>query len=380
MMSRRVLLLILIPALAALAGCSGQKKVETSLARPVVVQPVQAANLDVTIEATGGIRAKDSATLASEVAGPVTQVMAEEGDAVTAGEVLLEIDPEKRKLELDNARARLAEAQADLQEQQRDLKRVQFLHKQAIASQSALDQATTKVALSQSRMQAALSQVGVAERALRDASVRAPFPGVVSRRAVSRGEYVQVGQALFDIVSLDPVEVEFNVAERDSARVKDGQEVDVQVAPFPDQVFRGQVTMISPTIDTQTRTLRVKAQIANPEGRLRPGLFARVDLGVAHRTGVLMVPEAAVLVRADGQILYLAGADDRAHKVVVETGIHRDGMVEITQGVHPGDQVIVRGHWDLVDGTLISRRTPDGAAEHSKLDLASDALARKAAP
>jgi len=380
MTPRPVLLLLLVPAVVGFVGCSRQKQAEVSLARPVVVQPVQSKDLDVTIEATGGIRAKDSATLASEVAGPITQVMVDEGDAVTAGEVLLEIDPEKRKLELDNARARLAEAQADWKEQQRDLKRVQFLHKQAIASQSALDQATTKVALSQSRMAAALSQVGVAERALRDASVRAPFPGVVSRRAVSRGEYVQVGQALFDIVSLDPVEVEFNVAEQDSARVKDGQEVDVRVAPFPDHVFRGEVTMISPTIDTQTRTLRVKAQIANPDGRLRPGLFARVDLGVAHRTGVLMVPEAAVLVRADGQILYLAGADDRAHKVVVETGIHRGGLVEITQGGHPGDQVIVRGHWDLVDGTLISRRTPDGVPEHSKLDLASEALAGKTAP
>jgi membrane fusion protein (multidrug efflux system) len=377
---RSALLLLLIAALAGFAGCARHKKAAVDLGRPVVVQPVTVRDLDVTLEATGGIRAKDSATLASEVAGPVTEVMVDEGDDVKEGQVLLEIDPEKRKLELDNARARLTEAQADLKEQQRDLGRVRFLHKQAIASQSALDQATTKVALAQSRTEAALSQVGVAERALRDASVRSPFAGVVSRRAVSRGEYVQVGQPLFDIVSLDPVEVEFNVAERDSARVKDGQEVDVQVAPYPGQVFRGQVTMISPTIDPQTRTLRVKARIANPDDRLRPGLFARVDLGVAHRPGVLMVPEAAVLVRADGQILYLAGADDRAHKVAVETGVHRDGMVEITKGVRPGDQVIVRGHWDLVDGTLISRRTPDGAPDHTKLDVAADAVAGKNAP
>lgn len=380
MISRRPMLLVLVAALLGLAACSGQKKAHTALAHPVVVRPVTVTDLDVKLDATGEIRAKDSATLASEVAGQITQVLVDEGDKINAGQVLLEIDPEKRQLELDSARARLSEAQADLKEQRRDLRRVRFLHKRSIASQAALDQATTKVALAESRMEAARSQVGVAERALSDASVRAPFAGVVARRAVSRGEYVQVGQALFDIVALDPVEVEFHVAERDSARVKPGQEVDIRVAPYPDQVFRGKVTTISPIIDPQTRTLQVKAQIANPDGKLRPGLFARADLGVAHLTGVLMVPEAAVLVRAKGEAVYLAGADNRAHQVYVQTGLHRNGMVEVTKGLKPSEDVIVQGHWDLTDGMLISRRTPDGKPDQSKLDVAAEAEVGKVAP
>ena len=91
------------------------------------------------------------------------------------------------------------------------------------------------------------------------------------------------------------------MAEVDSSRVQPGQTVDVRVAPFPDEVFQATVTLVSPTIDPATRTLRVKATLANAEGRLRPGLFARADLGVSTRDDVLMIPEEAVLQRADGR-------------------------------------------------------------------------------
>ena len=109
-------------------------------------------------------------------------------------------------------------------------------------------------------VEAARAELGVADRALRDASVRAPFAGWIARRDVSRGEYVRPGQPLFELVALDPIEVEFSVAERDSARVHIGQQVGVKVAPYPEEAFQGEVTVISPTLDPKTRTLRVQAQ------------------------------------------------------------------------------------------------------------------------
>ena len=174
-------------------------------------------------------------------------------------------------------------------------------------------------------------------RALADAIVKAPFSGLVADRLVSRGEYVTPGQKLFELVSLDPIEVEFHLSEVDSSRVKVGNEVGVRVAPFPDETFSASVTIVSPTIDSRTRTLRVKAQLENKEGRLRPGLFARVDLGIAKREGVAMIAEEAVLQRADGAVVFRAVADNRVERRVIEVGAHHDGMVEVVSGLAPGD-------------------------------------------
>jgi membrane fusion protein (multidrug efflux system) len=190
--------------------------------------------------------------------------------------------------------------------------------------------------------------------------VRAPFAGFVAGRKVSRGEYVQVGQPLFEIVALDPIEVEFHVPERDSARVAAAQGVTITVEPYPGETFHGEVSVVSPTIDVSTRTLRVEARVANPEKRLRPGLFARVDLGVAMRKGLLLVPEEAVLQRADGEIVFRTNRENKVERVLVKTGVHREGLVEIASGLRPEDVVVTRGQAGLTDGLVVSPRNPDG--------------------
>jgi len=191
--------------------------------------------------------------------------------------------------------------------------------------------------------------------------VATPFAGVLGRRFVSRGEYVQPGQKLFELVSLDPVEVEFTLPEADASRLALGLPLDVSVAPYPGEVFHAEVSMISPVVDERTRTLRVKALLRNPDGRLRPGLFARADLGIAKRTNALLVSEEAVLQRADGAVVFRAAdGGTRAERRVVELGPIRAGWAEIRSGLAPGDSVVVRGHAALVDGARISARNPDG--------------------
>jgi RND family efflux transporter MFP subunit len=357
-----------IPALAALVaalGCGEKASPDQELARPVVVVPVTVSTVEERIEATGELDAKERAVVASEVDGVVTELAVDEGDPVAEGAMLLAVDPEKRALAVANVRAMHRDAQAALEEARREAARVRSLHGSGIASDAALDKAETGLSRAAARVEATRAELGVAERALRDAEVRAPFAGWIARRDVSRGEYVRPGQPLFELVALDPIEVEFSVAERDSARVAVGQKVEVRVAPYPEEAFTGEVTVIFPTLDARTRTLRVKAQIANGDGRLRPGLFARADLGVARREGALLVPEEAVLQRSDGEVLFLANPDDTVRRVVVKTGQQRAGKVEIVQGIDARDQVVVRGHAVLVDGAPIARRAPGGGDEQS---------------
>jgi membrane fusion protein (multidrug efflux system) len=359
-------------AVALLLACGSEESRDEVGAHPVVIDTVQMRDLEERIEATGELLAKEQAAIASEVSGRITEILVDEGDAVAAQQVLLEIDPERRNLELADARAGLAEAEATRREQEREYARRKTLHERGIASDADLDQAVTDLALARSRADAAAARVGVAERAVRDASVRAPFSGLVARRTVSRGEFVNVGQPLFELVALDPVEVEFHLAERDSARAVVGQEVRVSVAPFPEEHFRGVVTVVSPTIDPRTRTLRVKAEIDNTDGRLRPGLFARADLGVAVRRNILLVPEQAILLRSDGAVVYRSREGNRVERVIVETGEHRGGEVEVASGLAAGDLVVTRGQGGLVDGALVSPRNPDGSPLSTAVSAVGD--------
>ena len=334
-------------------------------APPVAAPSVAVASVTITdlleeIDATGQLLARNHAKIAAEVGGRITQIVVEEGLPVDAGGVVLLIDPEARELDLKSARAGLNEARANQSEARSEAKRVRRLHGKAMASQAQRDSAETALRRANSGVEAAEAAFGTAERALREASVAAPFAGLVAERLVSPGEYVQPGQALFELVALDPIEVEFRLPEVDSGRVAIGNSVAVRVAPWPDEEFDATVTFVAPTIDPRTRTLRVKGTIQNTDGRLRPGLFAHADLGVAMLEDVTLVPEEAVLHRADGSVVYLLDGD-RATRKRVETGRHRGGMVVILGGMPAGTQVLTRGHTTLPDGVRVTVRRPDGS-------------------
>ena len=355
-----VIVPLAVVVLVFAAGCASETEEEVSVSKPVVVSAVELHDLTERIEATGELLAKDRAEVAAQVGGEITELLFEEGDPVESGEVVVEIDPERHRLERDRAAAQVGEAEAALAEQEREVARMRVLAERNVASRTRLDQAETAAATARSRLAAARAALGVAERALEDSSVRARFSGHLARRLVNRGEFVAVGQKLFELVSLDPIEVEFHLPERDASRVREGLPIEVTVTPYPREVFHATVTIVSPTIDARTRTLRVRAQLANEDGRLRPGLFARAHLGIATRESVMMIAEEAVLRRADGAVVFRVLPDNTVERRVVETGLIEDGLVEIVAGLSAGDFVAERGHADLIEGSVIVPRNPDG--------------------
>jgi membrane fusion protein (multidrug efflux system) len=357
---------------AALAvGCSQGEDAQPVKAPPVATAAVVAVDLEERIEASGELEARYHSFVAAEVSGQITQIVTDEGEPIAAGEPVLEIDPQRRELELAVARARAAQADAGAVEARRQTERIRRLHKSNAASQSKLDEAETALLVAQSDAAAQKAQLGVAEQALDDATVRAPFDGVVGQRLVSEGDFVQIGMPLVELVSLDPIQLVFRLAEVDSGRVAVGQKVNVSVAPHPDEVFEATVDVVYPTIDPASRTLRVKAALANPAGRLRPGLFARADLGVRVRSGVSVVPEESVLQRSDGAVVFRVVGGERVERRVVKVGEFRDGMVEIRSGLDVGDVVVTRGQSDLVDGAVV--RVTASGDESSELANRVDA-------
>jgi membrane fusion protein (multidrug efflux system) len=343
------------------SACSGPDKQAIAPAPPVEVATVEGQRVVEHIQATGDLIPREEATIASEVPGLVTKLHVDEGDAVTRGAPLLEIDPERRQLELDAQRARVEEADAAFADQKRQTDRMRELSQRKIASDAQLDQGELALRLAKSRVTAAHAELGLAERALRDATVVAPFDGLVAKRLVSQGEYVAPGAPLVELVALDPIEISFHVTEIDSARVTVGATVELRVATYPNDSFQGQVISVSPGVDLRTRMLRVRAIVPNADTRLRPGFFARVDLGISERDNVPMIPEDAVMQRADGAIAFRLVGEDRVERRVLRTGAVRDGRVEVIEGLALGDRVVVRGQTGLVDGSVVAASVHESA-------------------
>jgi membrane fusion protein, multidrug efflux system len=355
----------LLFALSA-AGCGDGKAVENSQLPSVSAAIVEGVDLKEEIRASGDLNARLHTTIAAEVAGRITEIAVDEGASVKAGAVVIEIDPERRRLELAAGRAQLAQAQANYTNARRQTERIRKLRDQNVSSDQQLEEAETGLTLARSRVDAERAALGVTERALADASVTAPFAGMIARRSVQLGEFVQPGKPLVELVALDPLEVVFSLTELDTERVRTGQKIEVSVGAFPDRVFQGEVTFVSPTVDPATRTLRIKAEIDNDEGHLRPGLFTRVSLGVAPRSAVVMVPEEALIQRSEGAVLFKIGPEDRVKRVAFTTGVHDAGRVEVRGDVRPGDRVVRRGHGGLADGAQVAVRAPEPRAVASQ--------------
>jgi len=337
----------------ALSGCGEETSAEIEVRPSVSSAMVSSVDLVEEIRASGELKALYHTHIAAEIEGRITEIRIEEGSPVETGAVVIEIDPERRKLDFDAAKARLAQAQAELRKQRSQADRVRKLSEQGISSAQQLEEAETALLLARANREAQRAAFGVSERALADASVRAPFQGYVARRSVQVGEFVHKGSPLFELVSLDPLEVEFSVPELDTHRVRNHLQVAVEVGSWPDQSFEGIVKFVSPTIDPETRTLRIRAEIDNADRALRPGLFARVNLGVSRRQGVTMVPEEALIQRAHDTSIFKILPDQRVERVSVVAGTAKAGLVEVKGDVQPGDRVVRRGPAGLVDGAVV---------------------------
>ena len=216
-----------------------------------------------------------------------------------------------------------------------------------------------------------------ARTALSKMTLRAPFSGQVGLRSVSVGEFVNVGQDLVTLVKLDPIEVDFSVPETVLDQLRNGQKIDIIVDAFPGDAFGGKVVAIDPVIDPNTRSAKLRAQIPNPDFRLRPGQFAKLQLDTGTGDAkALMVPEQALMQDGDTRFVYLV-VDGKAKKTAVKTGTRTPGLVQVVEGLKAGDVVITAGQAKpmMHDGVPVMSLPPQGAGGDKP---AADATATKA--
>jgi membrane fusion protein (multidrug efflux system) len=310
------------------------------------------------VRAVGSLEADAQVQIRPEIDGHVTSIDFREGAEVRRGEVLVRMDQNKLRAQLQAARAALERARAEAENLQTRLRRNDSLLAQGAISQQAYDDVETDYNTARARLQESEANLELARQRLEDATLRAPFSGRVGARQFDLGDYVSVGDDLFTLVDDDPMEIRFSVPERYLGQLQEGSPVSLTVRSMPDRTFRGKVDFVSPYVDSRNRTVELKARIPNPASELRAGQFADVRLQLQSRPATV-IPEAAVVPRQDGNFVFRVEGG-RAQRAAVEIGARRRGFVEVLSGVEAGDTVVVAGQQRLQPGASVALTMEDG--------------------
>jgi len=296
------------------------------------------------ISTIGSVAPIQGVSLSAEGEGTVIKINVENGQRVKTGDVLIELD-----ITVEEAQLKASQAQLELAKLESN--RAQELLQKNTISQAQLDQATAQL----NQIQATVSSL---QAIIQKKVVRAPFDGRVGIRIVNIGQYVNRGQPLIPLQKLDQLYVNFTLPERDLPKLKEGETVRLVVDAFPNRVFDGKLTAISPEVNASTRNVSVQAVVDNPEEVLRPGMFARVEVVLPEAQPLVVVPATAVYYNAYGNSVFIVeqvkGKDGKEYLGVrqqfVKLGDRRGDLIAVTEGVKAGEKVVSAGVFKLRNG------------------------------
>ena len=329
-------LVVALLALAPAAAISQQKAPPPTPVKAVAAKLAPAVD---EASAVGTLRADEAVTIRPEIAGRIAEFRFNEGQNVARGAVLLRLDQSELAAVLGSSRA-----QAVLDRQRLD--RAEDMHRKGFIAQQALDE-------QRANYQRALSKQREDEARLAKTEMRAAFPGVMGLRQVSEGAYVAAGTDVVRLEKIDQLKLDFRVPENYVGRLKAGQPVRVLVDAYSDKAFGGTVYALEPAVDEATRTVLARARVGNPELKLRPGMFARVQAQIAVRDKAVWIPEAAIVPRGQESYVFRV-VEGKAELVKVQTGVRKVGEVEIAKGLAAGDVVVTEGHQRIGPGSPVA--------------------------
>jgi RND family efflux transporter MFP subunit len=319
----------------------------TDVAIPVEGAMVVRDTLVISVSAAAEAAASRQAVLRAQVEGRITSLRVEENDAAGSGRLLIQIDTTEYGIAVDRARARLATATATYDEL--------TMFDDEIEDERVR---TERARFARAKSGLADAELGVreAELQLQRTRIRAPFAGRVASLRVVEGQQVRLGDELLTVVDLDPIRVEVQVLESEVGLLAEGRGATIAFAAFPGESFSGRIATINPVVERETRTARTTVTISNPQGRILPGMYARVSLEARKFPDRVMVPRAAILERDRRTMLFVfEGENDIgfAKWRYVTPGMMNDSLVEIV--ANPQTDMVEAGEWVLIDGhyTLI---------------------------
>ncbi|PZU10881.1 efflux RND transporter periplasmic adaptor subunit [Sphingomonas sp.] len=334
---------VLALGLLALVGGCGKGVTASKKLAPLVAAAAATPHMFIErVETVGTARANEQVTLAAPVTERIDRLFFEDGGYVRKGQIIA-------ILAQGQEQASLAAAQADEAQAMSQLRRIQALSAQGFATGTTLDQQVA--AARRARSDADNARAQIADRVL-----RAPFSGYVSLRTVSEGAIVNQGTPVATISDMSRIKLDFTVPETALSSIHTGQPLQAIAAAYPDEPVRGHIETIDPVIDPATRAATIRAILPNPGNRLKPGMLLTVGIEAATRKA-MAVPELAVVGDGSDRYVYVVGADLKAKRTPVTTGLHDDGLIEI-KGLPADARIITEGVVKVADGQTVRLSGP----------------------
>ena len=356
MAKRMIIMLLLVGGFIAAIGSVKYVQIRTAMAQGAAFQPppeavttitARRASWPATLDAIGNVTAVHGVTVSADLPGIVKHIAFDSGRSVRAGDVLVRLD-------ISQEEAQLAAAQAQDELARLNLDRMRGLRAKGITSQAELDRMAAE-------QQQATARVGEISAAIEKKSIRAPFTGLAGLRKVNLGQYLNSGDPVVPLQSLDPIYVTFSVPQQDAGKMRRGARVDVSAEGLDGDAFVGEITAIDSVVDEATRNIQVQATLANPQQRLRPGMFVSVLVGLGGDASPITLPASAVSFAPFGDSVFVVEEmSDPAGKTYlgarqqfVTLGAARGDQVAVLAGVKEGEVVVSAGAFKLRNGAAV---------------------------
>lgn len=329
---------------------------------PVTAVDVRASDWTPTIDGIGFIEPDRGVTLSASLAGLVSSVLFESGQTVNEGDLLVQLDADKERADLQSAQSRLASVKSE-----RD--RLVQLAQKSMASRSQADQA-------EATYDALLADIDSLKATIARREIRAPFSGITGIRQVNLGQYLQPGAEVVRLENIDVMRIRFIVAEQDYPRIQSGMPISLDISAFPGRQFEGTITAIEPAVDYKSGVVQVQATIPNSDQLLRAGMYAKVKIFQPTLSNQIVIPQSAITFTLYGETVYViesvtpeegGEAYDavRLATVVVDERSGSDALV--TDGLSIGDRVVTSGQLKLSNGARVSIVQDDTLAPREQL-------------
>jgi membrane fusion protein (multidrug efflux system) len=356
-MAKRMILMLTVTVLFLTGlGFVKFKQIQTAIAQGASFQPPPEAVTTIvakqepwpaTLSAIGTMAAVQGVTVSADLPGTVERIAFDSGKAVHAGDVLAQLDTRQE-------RAQLAAVEA-----QRDLARLNFDRMQGLLNERVISRAEYDRASAEHKE--AEARVGEIRATIERKTIRAPFSGVLGIRRVNLGQYVAGGDAVVPLQALHPIYVNFGVPQQEAGQVRVGRNVRLAAGDAAGVTFTGSVTAINAVVDEATRNVQVQATLANPEGKLRPGMFVQVEMVTGADHAVVALPASAISYAPYGDSVFvvtdLKGPNGQTYRGVrqqfVKVGSARGDQIAVVSGVNPGDEVVTSGVFKLRNGAAV---------------------------
>lgn len=352
--------ILLLASLTLLAACGNDEQsmggIETA-ALAVEVTEAQKKDVQTRLHAVGRLTSRNAPVLASEISARVIEVLVDEGETVTEGQVLVRLDTTAFELARQEATAAIERLSVSIANEERRVKRYRDLKTTNAMSQERLDDAEAKLASDRASLSAATAGLAIAEDRLSKAALVSPMDGEVERRHVSVGDYVRNADPLISVTDTLNLRVELPFPETVGHLLRRGQKIELESPLAPGEKYEAVIENIRPQVGRANRSLVVISDIANP-GPWRPEATVTADVVVDSRPGAVVVPVVALVERPAGMVVYvLENADsDVVRQQVVQPGARQNGWIEIISGLEPGQIVVGDGAYYLTDGARVQVR------------------------